>query len=42
MRHVTVRGIAVAVTDTPGTDAVFDTGLHIPGSSHIHVGTRTN
>ncbi|MGW1286429.1 hypothetical protein ACWD4N_22640 [Streptomyces sp. NPDC002586] len=42
MTHVALCGIAVAVTDTPGTVAVFDTGFHIARSSHIHVGTRTS
>jgi hypothetical protein len=35
-------GVAVAVTDTAGTDAVADCGCHIARSSHSHVGSRTS
>ncbi|MGW2874751.1 hypothetical protein ACWDBP_00315 [Streptomyces sp. NPDC001233] len=42
MTHDALCGIAFAVTVTPGTVAVFDTGFHIARSNHIHVGTRTN
>ncbi|WTW93459.1 hypothetical protein OG216_08765 [Streptomycetaceae bacterium NBC_01309] len=39
--QVADTGTAVAVTDTPGTDAVADTGPHTDPSTHNHVGTRT-
>ncbi|MFI5560767.1 hypothetical protein ACIA2T_15945 [Amycolatopsis japonica] len=35
-------GVAVAVTDTAGTDAVADFGSQIVRSSQSHVGNRTN
>ncbi|MEU0924579.1 hypothetical protein [Streptomyces malaysiensis] len=38
----TDTGLATAVTDTPGTDAVADTFRQAPRSSHSHVGTVTN
>jgi hypothetical protein len=41
MDHVTDVGVAVAVTDTPGTEAVADTGPH-PLDNHIHVGRFTS
>lgn len=41
MDHDTDAGVAVAVTDTPGTDAVADTGPQ-PFDSHIHVGRFTS
>ncbi|WP_173130366.1 hypothetical protein [Kibdelosporangium persicum] len=41
MDHDTEVGFAVAVTDTPGTEAVADTGSQ-PLDSHIHVGKFTN
>ena len=34
-------GVAVAVTDTPGSEAVADTGPH-PLDNHIHVGRLTS
>lgn len=40
--HTARTGVAVAVTDNPGTDAVAATGRHTDGSSHNHVGTNTN
>ncbi len=39
--HTTDVGVAVAVTDTPGTVAVADTGPQ-PLDSHIQVGRLTN
>jgi hypothetical protein len=39
--HDTDLGRAVAVTTTPGTDAVAATTSH-PSSSHNHVGRFTN
>lgn len=39
--QVTVCGLAVAVTDTPGTAAVADTAPHTP-PSHSHTGTPTS
>jgi hypothetical protein len=39
--HDTEVGVATAVTDTPATEAVADTGPH-PLDSHIHVGRFTN
>ncbi|WP_331773234.1 hypothetical protein OG948_58565 (plasmid) [Embleya sp. NBC_00888] len=39
--HVTFRRVAVAVTDTPGTVAVADTGAHDAGAIHNQVGTFT-
>ena len=38
--HDTETGRAVAVTDTPATDAVADTGDH--DSNHSHVGNPTS
>lgn len=40
--HCTRTGLAVAVTDNPGTPAVADRGTHDPEPSHNHVGTFTN
>ncbi|WP_026423586.1 hypothetical protein [Actinokineospora inagensis] len=40
--QVTAVGRAVAVTDTPGTDAVTDTGTQAPRSTHNHVGRFTS
>jgi hypothetical protein len=40
--QVTDIGEAVAVTDSPGTDAVALTGVHAPWSSHNHVATFTS
>lgn len=40
--HVTEFGTAVAVTETPGTDAVADRGRHCAGSIHNQVGKLTN
>jgi len=40
--QVTDIGVAVAVTDSPGTDAVALTGAHDDRSSHSHVGTFTS
>ncbi|MEU0511616.1 hypothetical protein [Amycolatopsis sp. NPDC006125] len=40
--HDTEVGVAVAVTATPGTDAVADLGCHTARSTHNHVGKRTN
>ncbi|WP_158073295.1 hypothetical protein [Amycolatopsis sp. CB00013] len=40
--QATPVGVAVAVTDTPGTEAVADCGRHIARSNHNHVGSRTN
>jgi hypothetical protein len=40
--HVTDTGVAVAVTDSPGTAAVADTDFHALELSHVHVGTPTN
>ena len=39
--HDTNVGVATAVTDTPGTEAVAETGPQ-PLDSHIHVGRFTN
>ncbi|MGW5053950.1 hypothetical protein [Actinokineospora sp. NPDC004072] len=39
--QVTEVGVAVAVTDTPGTEAVAVT-VRQPPSNHIHVGKLTN
>ncbi len=39
--HTTRCGVAVAVTTTPGTSAVLDTGCHPLCSTHSHVGTPT-
>ncbi|MBB5808851.1 hypothetical protein F4560_008619 [Saccharothrix ecbatanensis] len=39
--HVTEVGVATAVTDTPGTEAVADTGAQ-PLDNHIQVGKFTN
>ncbi|GLY71368.1 hypothetical protein Atai01_79870 [Amycolatopsis taiwanensis] len=39
--HDTEVGLATAVTDAPGTDAVADTGPH-PLDNHSHVGRFTN
>jgi hypothetical protein len=38
---VTDTGVAVAVTDTPGTAAVAETGLQPPASIHNHTGKPT-
>lgn len=35
-------GVAVAVTDTPGTEAVADCGCHVARSNHSHVGNHTS
>lgn len=40
--HTTRTGVAVAVTDTPGTDTVADSAAQLPGSSHNHTGRFTN
>ena len=40
--HRTRVGVAVAVTDTPGTDAVAVRAPHVVGSTHSHTGTRTS
>ena len=40
--HDNVAGVAVAVTDAPGTAAVADRGAHPERSTHNHVGNRTN
>ena len=42
MRQVTLTGVAVAVTRSPGTTAVFDRGTHIARFTHSHVGRRTS
>lgn len=39
--HDTDFGVAVAVTDTPGTDAVADAGAHLL-ASHSQVGKFTS
>ncbi|MEV6602779.1 hypothetical protein [Kutzneria sp. NPDC051319] len=39
--HVTDVGVAVAVTDTPGTETVADTVFH-PPDNHSQVGNDTN
>ncbi|MFC5911280.1 hypothetical protein [Streptacidiphilus monticola] len=41
MSQDTETGVAVAVTDVTGTEAVDDTGPHDPDRSHNHVGTPT-
>jgi hypothetical protein len=41
MDQVTDDGVAVAVTDTPGTDTVAVT-VRQPSESHNHVGNETN
>ncbi|MEU2610653.1 hypothetical protein ABZ570_03570 [Micromonospora sp. NPDC007271] len=38
----TFVGVAVAVTATPGTDAVADRAPHVTESTHNHTGTRTS
>ena len=40
--NTTFVGVAVAVTDMPGTDAVAVRGPHDDGSSHTQLGNRTN
>ncbi|MGH3738877.1 MAG: hypothetical protein ACRDT6_25250 [Micromonosporaceae bacterium] len=35
-------GVAVAVTDRPGTDAVADRAVHTARSTQIHVGRCTS
>src|SRR6202035_3260416 len=35
-------GVAVAVTDSPGTCAVFDSGRQVAGATHIHVGSSVS
>lgn len=44
MSHTTQVARAVAVTDSPGTDAVADTGPHVAGvtSTHNHTGNPTS
>ena len=37
-----MTGVAVAVTDIPGTDAVALRAPHAAGSTHNHVGTNTS
>ncbi|PWU54621.1 hypothetical protein DLE60_29540 [Micromonospora globispora] len=38
-RHTTRTGVAVAVTDIPGTDAVAERLPHVEGSTHHHTGS---
>ena len=40
--HAADTGVAVAVTDSPGTCAVFDCGCHAFAATHSHTGNRVS
>jgi hypothetical protein len=42
MDHTTRVGVAIAVTDTPGTDTVAECGSQSDPSTHNQVGKFTN